>query len=52
MAAHDEPSYKPNALKAAIDLGYSEEVIAKVRRAKSDNEISRIMMEARKERFK
>lgn len=52
MAAHEEPAYKPNALKAAEQLGYSEEYIRKIRKAKTDNEISRLMTEARRERFK
>ena len=51
MAAHDEPSYKPNALKAAHDLGYSDETIRKITKAKTDSEISRIMAQARKEKF-
>lgn len=50
--AHDEPNYRSNALRAAEDLGYSEEYIKKIRKAKTDSEISRLMIQARKERFK
>lgn len=39
--------YRREALRAAKDFGYSEKVITKIRAAKSDNEISRIMMGAR-----
>ena len=50
--AREEPNYRSNALKAAEDLGYSEEYLKKIRKAKTDAEISRLMAEARKERFK
>ena len=42
--------YKKEALEAARDLCYSREVINKIREAKSDNEISRIMKSARERR--
>lgn len=42
--------YKKEALEAARDLRYSREVINKIREAKSDNEISRIMKSARERR--
>ena len=49
---HKETSYQYEALKIAEQLGYSDETIIKIKRANSDNEISRIMMQARKEKFK
>lgn len=49
--AHEEPNYRSNALKAAVDLGYSEDYIKKITQAKTDAEISRLMAKARKERF-
>lgn len=39
--------YRREALRAAKDFGYGEKVIAKIKVAKTDNEISRIMMGAR-----
>lgn len=38
--------YRINAIKAAEDLGYSEEVIQRIQDAKCDEEISRIMYSA------
>ena len=39
--------YRKDALKAAKDLGYGEEVIQQIKNAKTDDEISRIMASAR-----
>lgn len=39
--------YRREALHAAKDFGYGDLVIAKIKAAKSDNEISRIMASAR-----
>lgn len=41
--------YKKTALKAAKELNYGQAVINEVRAAKSDQEISRIMRNARKQ---
>lgn len=40
--------YKAEAIKAAKDLRYGDEVVRKIRKAKSSCEISRIMATARK----
>lgn len=40
--------YKKFALKAAKELGYSDEVIERIKNAESDFEVSRIMTTARK----
>lgn len=42
---------KNNAIHAAQDLGYGDEVIKKLRQAKTDGEIGRIMRKARLEKF-
>lgn len=43
-----EPSsYPKEALKAAKDLGYPSSILDKIRQATSDNEIARIMTNAR-----
>ena len=42
--------YKKESLEAARDLCYGREIINKIREAKSDNEISRIMKSARERR--
>lgn len=47
-----DPSYRSNALKAAKDFGYGDEIIAKIKMSKSDNEIAKIMKEARHAKFK
>lgn len=39
--------YKAEAIKAAKDLRYGDEVVRKIRKAKSSGEISRIMATAR-----
>jgi len=44
--------YRDNAVKAAKELLYPQEVIDKVKAAKSDSEIRKIMINARKEKFK
>lgn len=41
--------YMINAIKAAEDLGYPKEIIAKIRKCKTDSEISRVMTNARNE---
>lgn len=45
---HNESDYKGQAIKAADELGYGYDVISKIRKAKTDNEISGIMTEARR----
>lgn len=40
--------YKAEAIKAAKDLRYGDEVVRKIRKAKSSCEVSRIMATARK----
>ena len=40
--------YKKESLKAAKDLGYSDEVIEKIENAKNDSQISTIMYVAAK----
>ena len=44
--------YRDNAIKAAKDLLYPKEVIDKVKAAKTEDEIERIMINARKKYFK
>lgn len=39
--------YRKMALEAARDLGYSQEIIDKIKNADNDREISRIMMTAK-----
>ena len=48
---HKDSDYKKQALKAAKDFYYDDEIIHRIENAKSDNEVSRIMKEARKEKF-
>ncbi len=48
---HKGEIYKDQALRAAKDLGYDEEVIKDIHNAKSDLEIDRIMRNARLEKF-
>ncbi|MBR5780412.1 MAG: hypothetical protein IKY27_00315 [Bacteroidales bacterium] len=43
--------FKSNAIKAAKDFGYGDDVVKKIRAAKTDGEIDRIMKAARKEKF-
>lgn len=40
-----------DAIKIARELGYSEEVIAKIKRAKNEEEITRILRDARLNRI-
>lgn len=42
-------NYKQQAIRAAKDLCYGEEVIRRIKNAKSDVEIERIMATARKQ---
>ena len=44
-------AYRRSAITAAEELGYSYETLAKLDKAKTEEEISRIMTNARKERF-
>lgn len=44
---HKDSDYRKQAIKAAEDLYYGRDVIRKIRKAKTDNEISGIMTEAR-----
>ena len=46
----DENNYRKQAMIAAEDLCYSNEVIEKIKAAKSDVEIERIMNNARHEK--
>lgn len=46
----NEENYKKQAMIAAKDLRYGNEVIEKIKAAKSDAEIERIMNAARHER--
>lgn len=43
-------NYKLQAVKAAKDLGYDKDDIKRLKAAKSENEIERIMREARTKR--
>lgn len=43
--------YQRYAIKAAEELRYSDEAVEKIKQAKTENEIRRIMMDARKEFF-
>lgn len=47
----DKERYKPSAIRAAKDLGYGDEVVRKIRAAKTDDEIERIMVSARHKKF-
>lgn len=47
-ASHHKSNYKDEALKAAKELCYGNEVQKKIRLAKTDEEIERIMATARK----
>ena len=40
-------NYKRTAITTARDLRYSDEVVMQIRNAKTENEISRIMRDAR-----
>ena len=44
--------YKRQAIKAAKDLKYGDEVVEKLKKAKTEGEIDRIMKAARHEHFK
>ena len=45
-------NYKIAAVDAAKDLGYGDDVVAKIWVAKTDGEVERIMRSARLEKFK
>lgn len=47
-----EVYYRNDAIKAARDLRYGQDVIDKIKAAKTDAEIDRIMRKARYEKFK
>lgn len=42
-------SYKEYAINAAIELGYSQDVVEKLNEAENDSEIARILAQARKD---
>lgn len=44
-------TYKKEAMTAADELCYGYDVVAKLKKAKTSDEISRIMLNARKEKF-
>lgn len=44
-------SYKRESLKAAYDLGYDKDIIGKIENAKTANQVSIIMCNARHQRF-
>lgn len=44
-------SYKRESLKAAYDLGYNKDIISKIENAKTANQVSIIMCNARHQRF-
>lgn len=44
-------SYKTKALQAAKELHYSRRVIQRIEEAKTDTEITRIMVKARKDSY-
>lgn len=46
---YDLPAYKIYAIRAAKELGYSSKWESKIRDAQSETEVSRIMVQARKE---
>lgn len=46
-----EQPYKKQALTAAKELGYDERFIERIKKAKTEVEIERIMVTARKEKF-
>lgn len=44
-------TYKSEAIKAGIELGYDIDVIEKLNKAKTDGEIQRLMIAARHKKF-
>jgi hypothetical protein len=48
----DVKQFKRQAIKAAKDFNYGDEVISKLKAAKTVAEMDRIMRTARKEKFK
>ena len=47
----ENKNYRNDAIRAAFDFGYGDEVIKKIKAAKTDNEIERIMRNARKQKW-
>lgn len=47
----ENKSYRNDAIRAAIDFGYGNEVVKKIKAAKTDGEIERIMVTARKKKW-
>lgn len=47
MLARSGVNYKRSAIRAAKELCYDKEVIEKLKKTTSDNEITRIMLSAR-----
>ena len=47
MRKDEQKSYKKDALRAAEELFYSQEVIDRIKASNDDREISRIMRQAR-----
>lgn len=47
----ENKSYRNDAIRAALDFNYGDDVIKKIKDAKSDNEIERIMRNARKRKW-
>ena len=45
---YDELCYRKNAIRAAKDLKYGEDVVKRIEQAKTDSEIQRIMTSARR----
>jgi hypothetical protein len=48
MLARSGVNYKRSAIRAAKELHYGKEVINKLKKASSDDEITRIMLSARR----
>lgn len=46
-----DTKYKHQAIKAAKDLGYGQNVISKLVKAESDGQVERIMIAAREGKF-
>lgn len=46
------PTYREEAIKAAKDLGYGAKTVKLIEKAESENEITRIMKDARKRKFR
>lgn len=48
---YEKTTYRREAMKAAEELGYGRDVVEKIKAAKNDGEIERIMINARHEKF-